>query len=502
MQYKIETESPASISTGALLVPVSGKNAAAQKQSSSLIKALDKTTKGHIGTVLGGGDLGEKVGQFLMLPVPAGLKAKRLIMIHAGKGGALSQADGRLLATGVATALKSVKATTAVLSLQDIKVKNTEIAWLIRHVIKAVDISQYSFTVCKGKPASNSDKSKLTKLQIAPPKGTKGATKAVAEAAAIAAGVRLTKDLGNLPANQCTPSYLADQAKNLAKDSSKITTKVLTEAQMKKLGMGAFLSVTAGTAIPAKLVVLEYQGTAKTAAPIALVGKGITFDTGGISIKPSSAMDEMKYDMCGAASVLGVFRMLAELKLPINVVGILAAAENMPSGEATKPGDVVTSMSGQTIEVMNTDAEGRLVLCDCLTYVAKYKPSYIIDIATLTGACVVALGKHASGLYANDDKLAKDLLAAGEAVHDRAWRMPLWEEYQRQIDGVFADISNIGSPGGGSVTAACFLARFTRQQKWAHLDVAGTAWNSGGKKGASGRPVFLLCQYLLNSLSK
>lgn len=506
MQYKIKTGSLATLSTDALVIPVSGKNSVAQKNSSALIKELDKTSKGHLGTVLASGDLGGKAGRFLMLPAPPGLKAKRLIVIQGGKSEMLSKDNALLLATGVATALKSVKASTATLSLQDLEVKGASIEWLIRQVIKAVDASLYSFTACKGKSgkgkSSESDESTLTSLQIAPPKGAKGVALAVTQAAGIAAGVRLTKDLGNLPANTCTPSYLADQAMSLAKGSSKITTKVLNEAQMKRLGMGAFLSVTAGTSVPAKLVALEYQGGTKKAAPIALVGKGITFDTGGISIKPSAAMDEMKFDMCGAASVLGVFRMLAELKPPINVVGILAAAENMPSGEATKPGDVVTSMSGQTIEVMNTDAEGRLVLCDCLTYVAKYKPSHIIDIATLTGACVVALGKHASGLYANDDALAEDLLTAGEEVHDRAWRMPLWEDYQRQIDGIYADISNIGSGGGGSITAACFLARFTRTQKWAHLDVAGTAWNVGKTKGASGRPVFLLCQYLLNSIKK
>ena len=497
MQYKIQTGSLTSLPTDALLIPVFGKNEAAWKKSSALIQKLDQANGGHLGTVLAQGDLDDKVGKYLLLPVPQGLKAKRLILMQAGKNKTLSRTDCRHFAAGIAAALKNIKAKRATLSLQDVAVEAQGMNWLMRLIIKEVEASQYRFTECKGKP-DKKDKSGLTSLHIASPKGTKGAARLVAEASAIAEGVRLTKDLGNRPANQCTPTHLANQAKALAKASNKITVKVLGEAQMKKLGMGAFLSVTAGSVEPAKLVVLEYKGGAASAAPVALVGKGITFDTGGISIKPSSAMDEMKYDMCGAASVLGVFKMLSELALPLNVVGILAAAENMPSGEATKPGDVVTSMSGQTIEVLNTDAEGRLVLCDCLTYVAKYKPRCIVDIATLTGACVVALGKHASGLYANDDALASALLEAGEEVRDRAWRMPLWEEYQRQIDGTFADISNIGSGGAGSVTAACFLARFTKKQKWAHLDVAGTAWNARGKEGASGRPVFLLCQYLLN----
>jgi leucyl aminopeptidase len=265
--------------------------------------------------------------------------------------------------------------------------------------------------------------------------------------------------------------------------------------------MGSLLSVSAGSDQPAKLIVMHYKGDKKNAPPIALVGKGITFDTGGISLKPGAGMDEMKYDMCGAASVLGCFKAICELEPKINLIGVIAASENMPNGNATKPGDIVRSMSGLTIEVLNTDAEGRLVLCDALTYTERFKPKAVIDIATLTGACVIALGGHATGLFSNHQPLANELLSAGEQTGDRAWQMPLWDEYQKQLDSNFADIANIGGREAGSVTAACFLSRFTKNLQWAHLDIAGTAWRSGSAKGATGRPVSLLTQYLLNQIN-
>jgi leucyl aminopeptidase len=312
----------------------------------------------------------------------------------------------------------------------------------------------------------------------------------------------LAKDLGNLPGNVCTPTYLASKAQALAKAHKTIKTTVLEEKDMKKLGMGSLLSVTQGSNQPAKLITLEYHGTDKAHKPIVLVGKGITFDTGGISLKPGAEMDEMKYDMCGAASVLGTLKAIAEMGLKINVVGVIPTCENMPSGQATKPGDIVTSMSGQTIEILNTDAEGRLILCDALTYSKKFSPDTVIDIATLTGACVIALGHVASGMFSNEDKLAKELLAAGEQSHDRIWQLPLWEDYQPLLDSNFADMQNIGGRAGGTITAACFLARFTKEYRWAHLDIAGTAWKSGKEKGATGRPVPLLTQYLINRIEK
>jgi len=314
---------------------------------------------------------------------------------------------------------------------------------------------------------------------------------------AVAHGVGLARDLGNRPSNVCTPAHLADQARELAK-RYRMKIQVLEREDMEKLGMGALLSVAHGSAQPPKLIVFEYRGAAKSDKPVVLVGKGITFDTGGISLKPAPEMDEMKFDMCGAASVLGTAKAVGEMKLPVNLVGIIPTTENMPGGRATKPGDVVTSMSGQTIEILNTDAEGRLILCDALSYAERFDPVAVIDIATLTGACVIALGHVASGLFANDDRLAGELLAAGNASCDRAWHMPLWEDYQEQLKSNFADFANIGGRPAGSVTAACFLARFAKKFKWAHLDIAGTAWKSGKEKGATGRPVPLLTQFLIN----
>ncbi|WP_244782686.1 leucyl aminopeptidase [Acinetobacter sp. F-1] len=315
---------------------------------------------------------------------------------------------------------------------------------------------------------------------------------------AVKSGQNLARDLGNRPGNICFPEYLADQAIALAAeypDLLKVT--VLDEQQMADLGMGAFLAVSQGSERPGRIISIEYQSE-RSEAPVVLVGKGITFDTGGISLKPGAGMDEMKYDMCGAASVLGTMRALCESRLALHVVGTIAAAENMPSGKATRPGDIVTTMSGQTVEILNTDAEGRLVLCDTLTYVKRFNPALVIDIATLTGACVVALGSVLTGLFTPDDKLAAELETAGQHSFDRVWRMPVIDDYQEQLDSPFADIGNIGGPKAGSVTAACFLQRFTREYRWAHLDVAGTAWNSGANKGATGRPVPLLMQFLAN----
>jgi leucyl aminopeptidase len=326
--------------------------------------------------------------------------------------------------------------------------------------------------------------------------GANAAKKGLAYGASVGNGMNVARQLGNLPANICTPTYLANQAKALAKGQRNVTTNVLSEADMRKLKMGSLLSVSAGSDQPAKLIVIKYQGTKASVKPTVLVGKAVTFDTGGISLKPGGGMDEMKYDMCGGASVMGVMNALIENQLPVNVVGIIPATENMPNGQATKPGDVVTSMSGQTIEILNTDAEGRLILCDALTYAGRFKPDTVIDIATLTGAVIGALGKVTAGLLSNDDELAEGLLASGTKSGDRAWRMPLWEEYDELLKSNFADMANIGGPQAGTITAACFLARFTKKYRWAHLDVAGTAWVSGAQKGATGRPVPILMEYI------
>jgi leucyl aminopeptidase len=313
---------------------------------------------------------------------------------------------------------------------------------------------------------------------------------------AIASGIRFAKDLGNLPGNICTPTFLAEQALELGKTFD-FKVEVLEKKDMEKLGMGSFLSVARGSRQPPKLIVMHYSKGGAGQKPVALVGKGITFDAGGISIKPAGDMDEMKYDMCGAASVLGTFRAIAEMKLPINVVGVIPTCENLPDGDANKPGDIVTSMSGQTIEILNTDAEGRLILCDALTYTERFEPTAVVDIATLTGACVIALGHHVSGLFGNSDSLTKELHNAGEESFDRVWPMPTWDDYQDQLKSNFADMANIGGRAGGSITAACFLSRFAKKFEWAHLDIAGTAWKSGKDKGSTGRPVPLLTHFLM-----
>lgn len=442
-----------------------------------------------------------KVGQTLLLLNPQGIAAERLLVLGFGsqdKKGNISSDSFRKALQKVPDALKATPCTELTLSLGDISVSERHPEWQARQISEILITSQYRSDTLKSKPAE---------ATFVPAKITLGFTKAQLTSAskgikvgqAIAKGVNFARELGNLPGNVCTPTYLASEAKRLARGETKLSVNVLEEKAMKELGMGSLLSVSAGSDEPAKLIVLEYKGGSKKEAPIALVGKGITFDTGGISLKPGPAMDEMKFDMCGAASVLGTFKTLLELKPSINVVGVIAASENMPSGGATKPGDIVTSMSGQTIEILNTDAEGRLVLCDALTYTERFKPKVVIDIATLTGACVIALGNHASGLFSNNEELSQAILKAGQTANDRAWPMPLWDDYQKQLDSNFADIANIGGKEGGSITAACFLSRFTKKFAWAHLDVAGTAWISGGAKGATGRPVPLLVQYILDN---
>jgi leucyl aminopeptidase len=377
----------------------------------------------------------------------------------------------------------------------DWKVKGRGAAWNARNLVLAARETAFRTDEMKSKREPNGGPEKVALLLS---KHDGAAERAMRQGVAIANGTELTKRLGNLPGNVCTPSYLAEQARAIAREW-KLGIEVLEAKQLEALKMESFLSVAKGSAQPPRLIVLKYSGAKKKdRAPVVLVGKGITFDSGGISIKPGAAMDEMKFDMCGAASVLGTMRALAELKLKLNVIGVVAACENMPSSTAVKPGDIVTSMSGQTIEILNTDAEGRLILCDALTYSERFKPAALVDVATLTGACVVALGGVNTGLFANDEKLASQLLAASREAADPAWRMPLDDEYQEQLKSNFADMANIGTPGGaGAVTAACFLSRFTKAYPWAHLDIAGTAWKTGPAKGATGRPVPLLAQFLI-----
>ncbi|MEP5766631.1 MAG: leucyl aminopeptidase [Halieaceae bacterium] len=467
-----------------------------RKRLSKAAQQLDKATAGLVTAALKSGEIQGNPGESLMLHTGKDKGASRILLLGAGNPGKLDAVSARKLVAALVLSLKSSKAKDAVVHIEELASDQVSLTELCRKLSRAAVYASYSYseTVSKPKPGLGLNKLVVnggSKLK------TTAANAALRQGQHMGAGVNVARELANLPGNICTPTYLARQAKKLASDNSKLTTRILEEKQMRELGMGSLLSVGNGSAEKSKLIVMQYKGAAAAAKPYVLVGKGITFDSGGISLKPGAKMDEMKFDMGGAASVFGTMHTLLAMKLPINVVAIVAAAENMPSGTATKPGDVVTSMSGQTIEVLNTDAEGRLVLCDALTYAERFKPAAVIDIATLTGACVVALGSHASGMYANNDKLAEQLTQAGERSFDRAWRMPLWDEYQKQIDTPFADMANVGGPAAGSITAACFLARYTGKYPWAHLDIAGSAWNSA-PKGATGRPVSLLSSYLMD----
>ncbi len=458
---------------------------------------LDQATNGLISKIIDQGDFTGKQGQTLLLPVVDGLDASRLLLVGAGKADELNDGKFRSLATGLINSIKGGKIESVALNLDDVELKDgRDNAWKARLLAENTETALYAFTQMKSKEAEELALNEITVVS----QDTDAVEAALAIGQATGLGSNVTRNLGNLPGNVCTPVFLAEQAELLVEDCDEMTLTVLDEDQMADLGMHCMLSVGEGSVQPSRLITVEYKG-AGDEQPHVLVGKGVTFDSGGISLKPGAGMDEMKYDMCGAASVMGVLQVLKALKPKVNVVGVVAAVENMPAGNATKPGDIVTTMSGKTVEILNTDAEGRLVLCDALTYIERFKPATVVDIATLTGACIIALGHQATGLLSNDDDLAADLLASGIEAADRAWHLPLWSEYQQQLDSNFADIANIGGRPAGTITAACFLSRFTEDYRWAHLDIAGTAWHSGGKeKGATGRPVPLLTQYLLSKV--
>ena len=455
---------------------------------------LDRASRGALTRIVARGDVSGKVGECLLLPDVSGIDAERVLLVGLGKREGIGPEDYRKLLGKAVEALKAASLRNAISTLLEVTVKGRDLRWLVDQHVACFAASTYRYAEFKSKPEGHG----LTRVTLLVDEKAVTATRAaLGLARAKVSGMNFMKDLANRPANHCTPSYLAEQAEALAAKHDSLTCNVLEEADMEALGMGALLSVTRGSRQPAKLITLEYKGREDGAKPVVLVGKGVTFDSGGISLKPGAAMDEMKFDMTGAASVLGVMAAVAEIAPAINVVGVVPATENMPDGNASKPSDVVTSMSGQTIEILNTDAEGRLILCDALTYSARFEPDVVIDIATLTGACVVALGEHASGLLSNNDELAEALLNAGQRSGDRAWRLPLWDDYQKQIDSPVADMANVGGRNAGTITAACFLARFTKDYRWAHLDIAGTAWGSGKNKYASGRPLPLLLEYIL-----
>ena len=461
-------------------------------------KAIDKATSSAVTKAIRRGDMGGKLGQSVVLHNLDGVSADRVLLVGCGKHNKVDDARFRKAITAAILALANTGARDAVSYLNDVMVDARDEYWKSRQVVEGFRDRVYRFNQMKSVVAKPDAHLRRVTINASERSDLPRVKDAVAAGVAISSGVDLAKDLGNLPANVCTPTYLADKAKQLAGDYPALKVRVLSEADMKRLGMGSLLSVSRGSREPAKLISMQYSGGPKGQAPVVLVGKGVTFDSGGISIKPAGAMDEMKFDMCGAASVFGSLRAVVELELPINVVGLVPATENLPDGAASKPGDIVTSMSGKTIEVLNTDAEGRLILCDALTYAERFEPDVVIDIATLTGACVIALGSHASGLFSNNTDLTGGLLDAGRYSGDRTWEMPLWDEYQDQLKSNFADIANVGGREGGAITAACFLSRFTRDLNWAHLDIAGAAWLSGARKGSTGRPVKLLTQFIMD----
>lgn len=482
MDFRHQVSSPgefAGVSCDALLLVV-GDDAAGSDLDPAFAALLTEATTD--------GDFAVKAGQTLYLHRPAGIRASRVVF--AAAAAATVKAFRAAVVSGT-NLLKSSGATNLAIGI----VGNVPVtAAHAEAVVTAVEECAYLYRHTKpsAPPASKLDKVVLLCAKA----DTKAVQQGIGRGAAIAAGVHLARECANRPGNHCTPTYLAEQAKKLGKDHG-LKVEVLDRKDCEKLGMGSFLAVAQGSAEPLRFIVARYDGAAKSKPPVVLVGKGITFDTGGISLKPGAEMDEMKFDMGGAASVLGTLRAIVELKPKLNLVCIIPSCDNMPSGSAVKPGDVVTSMSGQTIEILNTDAEGRLILCDALTYAERFKPSVVVDVATLTGACVIALGHHHSGLFTADDEIAAQMLAASTAAIDPCWRMPLDEEYDAGLKSNFADMANIGGRPGSAITAAMFLRRFTGKYRWAHLDIAGTAWKSGAAKGATGRPVPLLTHFVL-----
>lgn len=494
MQYSLKSADPGKIECGCLVV------FAFAEQLSLEAKIIDTATDGALSSLLIDSGLSKKKSGSAMLYHPANVATGSVMLVQVGEKAGLEISKLEKALAGAVTQARARPIESLLLCLASARPKGMALMDYFQFTARVCENTGYRYDTTKADDSPPSQLAGIT-LHTGKSKHLMPAHRALKLGLAISHGESLARQLANLPANICTPSYLAEQAKVLGK-AHDLKVKILDEEKMEKLGMGALLSVSKGSDEPARLIVLEYRGGKDDSAPVVLVGKGLTFDSGGISIKPAAKMDEMKYDMCGGASVFGALRAVAEMELPINVVGIIPSSENLINGKANKPGDVVTSMSGKTIEILNTDAEGRLILCDALSYAERYDPALVVDIATLTGAVIIALGDKASGLMANDQKLANALLKAGEQSGDRVWQLPIWEDYQKQLDSNFADMANVGGRPAGSITAACFLARFTKKYRWAHLDIAGTAWRGETKKGATGRPVPLLCQLLLNHYHK
>ena len=490
MEFSIKTGSAEKLKSGCTIVGVFQS-----RELSAAALAVDKATHGVLSEIVKQGDFDGKPGTTLLVPRVEGKVFERILLVGLGPAGEFREKAYREAVRAAVSALRQTGARDALLCLTEVPVAGRSQAWAITHAVMVAMETLYRFDQMKSQPERNAPALRALSLKVNA-RNNVDAEAALAQGVATAQGVNFARDLANLPPNICHPTYLAAQATALAR-SHKLKLEVLEQKDMERLGMGALLAVARGSSQPPKLISLSWNGGGRKSAPVVLIGKGITFDTGGISLKSAPEMDEMKFDMAGGASVLGTMKAVAMLRLPINVIGVVAAAENMPGGNATRPGDIVTTMSGQTVEILNTDAEGRLVLCDAMTWCERHQPALVIDIATLTGACVIALGHVASGLYANNETLAHEVQQAGDAAWDRVWQMPLWDDYQEQLKSNFADFANIGGRPAGSVTAACYLARFARKFPWAHLDIAGTAWKSGRDKGATGRPVPLLTEFLV-----
>lgn len=506
MEFNVKTGSPEKQRSACLVVGVFEP-----RRLSAVGEQLDKISDGYISALLRRGELEGKVGQTLLLHHVPQVMSERILLVGCGKERELDERHYKQVIEKSISTLNNTGSMEAVCFLPELHVKGRNVYWKIRQLVETTMASLYNFDQLKTNKTELRRPLRKMVINVPGRRELPAAERAITHGLAVAAGVKATKDLANMPPNICNAHWLAEQAQQLAERyPERLRLEVVGAQQMAELGMNAWLAVGNGSGQgndnPSLMALLHYQGiTAKaarsnqsSAKPIVLVGKGLTFDSGGISIKPADSMDEMKYDMCGAAAVYGVMQAVAELQLPLNIIGVMACCENMPGTGAYRPGDVLTTLSGQTVEVLNTDAEGRLVLCDALTYVERFEPDSVIDIATLTGACIIALGHHISGLISNHNPLAHDLMSASEQAGDRAWRLPMAEEYQQQLQSNFADFANIGGRPAAVITAGCFLSNFTRKYNWAHLDIAGTAWCSGKAKGATGRPVAMLTQFLLN----
>lgn len=493
MEFHVKSGSPEKQRSACIVVGVFEP-----RRLTAVAEQLDVISEGYISNLLRRGDLEGKPGQMLLLHHVPNVLSERVLLVGCGKERELDERQYKQIISKTISTLNETGSMEAVCFLTELHVKSRDTYWKVRQAVEMTQDTLYSFTQMKSKKDEARRPLRKIVFNVPTRRELTVGERAVEHGLAIAKGMNTCKDVANMPPNICNPVYLYDQALQLEKDYENVVVERVGEREMENLGMNSYLAVGRGSYNESVMSIINYKGGPASQEPVVLVGKGLTFDSGGISLKPGEAMDEMKYDMGGAAGVLGAMHAILELQLPINVVGVLAGCENMPDANAYRPGDILTTMSGQTVEVLNTDAEGRLVLCDALTYVERFDPDTVIDVATLTGACVIALGKHATGLMSSHNPLAHELINASEQSGDRAWRLPLWDDYQEQIESPFADMANVGGRPAGTITAACFLSRFTKKYHWAHMDVAGTAWLSGKDKGSTGRPVPMLTQFVMN----